>query len=296
MMREKHGPRPMLRRPILRRLFLFALLLAMITLGKAYYDTMRDPVVERLSITSSKLPAGSAPVTIALVADIHLSKLVMPIKRANRIVSRVNALEPDVIALAGDYVTQMPGADRDFSAKEIVAPLTNLRAKSGIVLVPGNHDHWFGWDELEAELARFSQITVLRNQAISIGGLNIGGVDDESTGNDDLKATLAAMEQSAAGNAAGVPIILTHSPDIFPEVPADMALVMAGHTHCGQIAYPWGGSPISVSAYGDKYACGVTREDGKLLVTSAGLSTSVMPIRLFTHPEIWLIEIGTETN
>jgi uncharacterized protein len=114
----------------------------------------------------------------------------------------------------------------------------------------------------------------------------IGGIDDDFTGRADLPATVAAM-----AGMAGPRIMLSHSPDIFPQVPVDVDLVLAGHTHCGQIAYPWGGAPSTMSDYGDLYACGVTRQHGKTLVTSAGLGTSLLPLRLFTHPEIWLIEI-----
>jgi len=127
---------------------------------------------------------------------------------------------------------------------------------------------------------------VLRNTAAKRGPVVIGGVDDDFTGRADLPATVAAM----AGKP-GPRIMLSHSPDIFPQVPVDVDLVLAGHTHCGQIAYPWGGAPATMSDYGDLYACGVTRQHGKTLVTSAGLGTSLLPVRLFTHPEIWLIEI-----
>jgi predicted MPP superfamily phosphohydrolase len=254
---------------------------------KVSYDTLREPVVERLTITSSDLPVDAPNVTIALVADIHMAKPLMSPARAETIVEQVNALEPDIIALAGDYVTQMPNTPRDFTAQQIIAPLAGFKARLGTVLVAGNHDYWYGWDELEQELAASTNITVLRNEAALLGPLAIGGVDDESTDHDDLAATLQAM-----ASMEGVPVILTHSPDIFPDLPKGIALMMAGHTHCGQIAYPWGGSPFSVSAYGDTYACGAVRQDGKLLVTSGGLGTSLLPIRFFTKPEIWLIEIA----
>ena len=67
--------------------------------------------------------------------------------------------------------------------------------------------------------------------------------------------------------------------------------MLAGHTHCGQLRYPWGGSPATMSRYGQRYACDLVREEGKVLVTTAGLGTSVLPLRLFTRPEIWLIQL-----
>ena len=269
-----------------RKLFVLALVIALGFAGKAYYDTMRDPVVERLSVHSVALPKGAPPVTIALLADIHVAGPDMPPSRLERIVAQTNALNPDLVAIAGDLVSEKRTATRVYSASEVVAPLGDLEAKLGVVLVPGNHDHWFDWPGLSQELEKFDQVTVLANSAAQFGPLAIGGVDDDFTGKADLAATASEMEP-----LSGPRLILTHSPDIFPSVPVDVELVLAGHTHCGQIAYPWGGSPATMSDFGDRYSCGVVEQHGKTLVTSAGIGTSLLPIRLFTHPEIWLIEI-----
>jgi len=271
---------------IVRRAVAATLVLAVLVGAKAWHDTMRAPVVERLVVESPALPAGSQPVRIALISDIHVAGPDMPPERLARIVAQVNGLKPDLVAIAGDLVSEKRAASHIYTAAEAVAPLGKLSAPLGVVLVPGNHDHWFGWEKLAAELARYPQITILRNEAMAAGPLVIGGVDDDFTGQANLPATVAAM----AGKP-GVPVVLSHSPDIFPNVPVNVQLVLAGHTHCGQIAWPWGGAPATMSDYGDLYACGVVRQHGKVLVTGAGLGTSLLPLRLFTHPEVWLIEI-----
>lgn len=276
---------------MLRRAGLLALVMVIAVGAKAWHDTMRAPVVERLVLESAALPQGTPPVTVALLADIHVSGPDMPPSRLARIVSQVNALRPDLVAIAGDLISEKRTATQVYSAAAVVAPLGQLSAPLGVVVVPGNHDHWFDWEQLAAELARYRQITVLRNAATARGQLVIGGVDDDFTGHADLPATVAAMQEQSRPGQLGLRVMLTHSPDIFPQVPVNVDLVLAGHTHCGQIAYPWGGAPATMSDYGDRYACGVTRQHGKTLVTSAGLGTSLLPVRLFTHPEIWLIEI-----
>lgn len=207
-------------------------------------------------------------------------------ERLERIVAQVNTLEPDLVAIAGDLVSEKRVATHVYSPEEIVAPLGALKARYGVALVPGNHDHWFDWPGLSAELARYPSIAVLQNDAAEFGPLAIGGVDDAFSGNDDIEATLKAMKP-----LRGARMVLTHSPDIFPQVPVDINLVLAGHTHCGQIAYPWGGAPATMSEYGNLYACGVVEENGKTLVTSGGLGTSLIPVRLFTRPTIWLITL-----
>lgn len=271
---------------MLRNLGIAALALASSVGAKAWYDTMRDPVVQRLAVTSTALPAGSPSLTIALLADIHVAGPDMPPSRLEDIVEQVNALRPDLVAIAGDLVSEKRTATSIYSAEEIIAPLGGLRSKFGVVVAPGNHDHWYDWPALAEQLKRYGQITVLANDAAQLGPLAVGGADDAFTGRDNLEATFGAMAP-----LSGVRIVVTHSPDIFPQVPVDVDLVLAGHTHCGQIGYPWGGAPKTMSVYGDDYACGVVEQHGKTLVTSGGLGTSLIPIRLFTHPEIWLIEI-----
>ncbi|MFU7528035.1 metallophosphoesterase [Qipengyuania sp. ASV99] len=265
---------------------IFCIAVAATVLAKVWHDTMRDPVVERLVLETASLPAGSAPVRLVFLTDIHVAGPDMPPSRLTRIVDQVNALKPDLVVIAGDLVSEKRSATKVYTAAEIVAPLGALEARHGVVIVPGNHDHWFGWPKLAAELSRHSQIRVLANEAVQAGPFAIGGVDDDFTGRADIENTAKAMRP-----LSGVRLWLSHSPDIFPSVPVDADLVLAGHTHCGQIAYPWGGSPATMSDFGETYACGVVKEHGKTLVTSAGLGTSLLPIRFFTHPEVWLIEI-----
>jgi hypothetical protein len=68
--------------------------------------------------------------------------------------------------------------------------------------------------------------------------------------------------------------------------------MVAGHTHCGQIALPLIGPISTMSRYGRRYACGVIREGGKTLVVGAGLGTSVLPIRIGVPPDLWVLELG----
>ncbi|KWV92660.1 metallophosphoesterase [Erythrobacter sp. YT30] len=271
---------------MIRKAALFLILCAVIGAAKVWYDTMRDPVIERFVLESDKMPAGAGPFTIAFITDIHVAGPDMPPSRVEEIVAQVNALDADLIAIGGDLVSEKRVATHIYEAEEIVAPLGKLDAPHGVVFVPGNHDHWYDWPALSAELARYPQITVLENEAMQFGPLAIGGVDDDFVGYADIYATTEAMQP-----LTGPRIMLTHTPDVFPSLPVNIELSLAGHTHCGQIAYPWGGAPATMSDYGDKYACGVVEENGKTLITSAGLGTSLLPIRLFTHPEIWVIEV-----
>lgn len=265
---------------------IIAILIGLVVAVKAYHDTMRDPIVQRVTIISDSMDPQAAPVVIALIADVHVAGPDMPPSRVERIVAQVNALEPDIVTIAGDLVSEKRVATRTYSAEQVVAPLAALDSPLGTVVVPGNHDHWFDWDALRTELNAIDHVTVLENQAAEFGPLAIAGIDDASIGMADVAETMAQLDQ-----LEGARVVLTHSPDVFPNIPVDVDLVMAGHTHCGQIAYPWGGAPVIMSDYGELYYCGVVEQHQKTLVTVSGLGTSMLPVRLFTQPDIWLIEI-----
>lgn len=278
----------MLTRPRWRTL-LIALLLALLLLsGKAWRDTMMAPAVHRTRVTLADYPASTPPIRLLLVSDLHVAGPDMPPSRLAQIVAQINALGPDLVLVAGDFVSDKRTATRLYSTDDSLAPLRALDARLGVVAVPGNHDHWRDIAEVRRGLEAVG-VTVLQNSAIKRGPLVIGGLDDDFTGHADLAATLVSMEQ---WRSEGARLILTHSPDVFPALPADVGLTLAGHTHCGQIGWPWGGSPATMSRFGQRYACGRVDEGGRVIVTGGGLGTSVLPFRLFTQPEIWVVEVG----
>jgi predicted MPP superfamily phosphohydrolase len=276
-------------RTVLKRKWRIALalvvLLSALTAAKAWHDTMADPIVRRTAVVLSGLPADAEPIRVVLMSDIHVAGPDMPPERVARIVGQVNALQPDIVLIAGDLVSEKRTATRLYTAEAVVAPLGKLKAPLGVFAVPGNHDHWFGMPGLADALRRHG-IRLLVNQAAQAGPLVLGGLDDAYTGRADVPGTVEAMDR-----LAGARLIFGHSPDSFPQVPGSVPLMLAGHTHCGQIAYPWGGAPAHLSDYGDRYGCGRIDEDGKSLIVGAGLGTSLIPVRLFTQPEIWLIEL-----
>lgn len=251
----------------------------------AYWTAVSDPVVR--SVDVAMLPPGGADrqIRLLLLSDIHVAGPDMPPERLTRIVRLANAHKPDAVLIAGDFVSDKRVATKSFSFDEAMAPLRDLNSRFGTFAVLGNHEHWRNADAASAALRRVG-ITVLDNSAARAGPLAIGGLDDAFTGHDDLGATLAAM--AALG---GQPVLLSHSPDPFPRVPAMVTLMLAGHTHCGQIRLPLVGAIAYMSEYGDKYACGVVVENGKTLVVGAGLGTSLLPLRLGAAPDMWIITL-----
>ena len=239
-----------------------------------YANALRDPVIRRATIEMPDWPRGATPLRVALLSDIHVVGPDMPPRRLARIVPRVNGLNADVILLAGDYVSDKRSATRTYSGAEGLAPLSGLRGRRGVYAVLGNHDHWREAGEIRRAL-RKANVHILDNEAVTVGGMRLGGVDDEYTGNADLKRTVEAIRAAPGGK-----VLLTHSPDVGPATPRDVTLVLAGHTHCGQIRLPILGAISYVSKYGERFGCGLITEGSRRVVVTAGIGTSVLPFRL----------------
>lgn len=258
--------------------------------GYGWWVARSEPLVRATRVAVRSWPAGVQPVRILLMSDIHVAGPDMPPSRLERIVEQANGLRPDAILIAGDFISEKKVSTWVYSFEEIAAPLSRLRAPLGSFAVLGNHDHWVDANAARAALARVG-VRVLSNEAVRAGPLAIGGLDDDYTGHADLGRTLVAMQL-----AGGVPVLLSHSPDPFPSLPVDVPLMVAGHTHCGQLSLPGVGPLATASRHGKRYACGRIDENGRTLIVSAGLGTSIVPLRVGAVPDMWLIELGPLTE
>jgi predicted MPP superfamily phosphohydrolase len=279
--------------------------------GAAYaigWGPMQPPRITRYRLTPPGWPKDF-PLTVAALADTHACEPWMSVARLERIVEQTNALQPDIVVLLGDYGATI---DKEYRFAEIApaewAPaFAKLRAPLGVHAILGNHD-W--WEDEEAQrvgrgptIARRELekvgIAVYENDAVRLihrgRGLWLAGLADQwaildakgrATGLDDLPGTLAKL---TTGEPA---ILLAHEPDIFPSVPARIALTLCGHTHGGQIRL-FGFSPIVPSRWGRRYAYGHIVEEGRDLIVSGGLGCSIFPVRVGVAPEIVLVELGS---
>jgi len=270
----------------IRRFLLLSVALLLALLAWCYWTAIADPVVREAEIALPGWPAGAPPVRALLMSDLHVAGPDMPPERLARIVDQVNALRPDIVLIAGDFISDRRLSTRSYAFAEAVAPLAGLRSRLGTFAVLGNHDHWRNAAEARVALQRIG-VRVLDNDAALAGPLAVGGLDDAFTHHQDQGATLNALRR-----LQGVPVLLSHSPDPFPTLPRDVPLMLAGHTHCGQIRLPLIGALSTMSAYGERYACGLIRENGHVLIVSAGLGTSILPLGLGAVPDMWLIRLG----
>lgn len=274
----------------MKRVGLIVLGVLILGIGALYFymraEAQRDPLVHEASVHLPGWPAGAKPVRAVLISDLHIGSGAMDEARLDRIVGQINAPKPDLVLMAGDYIF---GHDPQGAAKfgpGLVAPLSRLHAPLGTVAVLGNHDHWTGEADVRRLLGQ-AHVVLLENSSVVRGPLLIGGVGDNFTQHDRLGETLEQMQ-----GLPGAKLILTHSPDIAPDLPEGVALLLAGHTHCGQAVFPLYGTMDSVSRYGERYLCGLKQEGSHTVIVTAGLGTSGPALRLNAPPDLWLITLG----
>ena len=235
--------------------------------------------------------AAGAPLRVVLLADLHVGSPWNGPDRLREVVRRANAADPDLILLLGDYVSRGTIGGRYVTPEAIEAIVRDLRAPLGVYAVLGNHDLALNGRRITRALER-AGIRVLTDRAVRIdpgdgrhAAFWLAGVSDILRGPHDVRGTLAQVTDDA-------PVLLmTHNPDLFPEVPPHVALTVAGHTHGGQVFIPLVGRPIVPSVHGERYAAGLVVEEGRRLFVATGIGTSILPVRFLVPPEITLLVI-----
>lgn len=224
---------------------------------------------------------------IAVIADLHAGAPYIDEAKIQRVVTLTQTARPDIILLAGDYVAHVIG-HHEISTETIAADLKPLHAPLGVYAVLGNHDHWSGAPRIASAL-RHAGIVVLENQSTKIRrGLSVVylvGIDDRMTHHDNAAMALRNVPSGASA------LCLTHSPDLFPDLPTNCVLTIAGHTHGGQVNLPIFGRLIVPSKFGQHYAAGLIHEHDKYLFVSTGIGTSFIPVRFGVPPEVTVLEI-----
>lgn len=253
-----------------------------------YRNATSAPVVRTLTVRSGDYPRGAKPIRILLFSDLHVHGPDMPPSRLGQIVQQMNLLRPDVAIIAGDFIGDN-WIGRHYSATDAIYPLGQLKAPLGVYAVLGNNDYGASAGSVARALAAVG-IHVLVNDAARVGPIALGGID----GRIPPQAPWAAIRQRtyrALENTRGVKVLVAHRPDEFRWAPASVTLVLAGHTHCGQLVLPLIGPLATGSDFGTKYLCGVVRAGPKTLVVTGGLGTSHVPLRIGAPADVWLISL-----
>lgn len=247
-------------------------------------------VVRRVEIESAEW--HGAPLTMAVLSDTHVASPHVDAARVGRIVRRVNALRPDIVLLLGDYVGgHAPEAERSPAEQQEItggiATFAALNARYGAVAVIGNHDVWYNRQSVTTAL-QDAGVAALWNRNVVIrrsgGPIAIVGLADDTTGDPDFADALDGVEPGTDT------IIISHSPDPFARMPQGPALMLAAHSHCGQVTIPFVGRPV-LPIHNRAYACHLVEQNGRTMYVTGGIGTSIVPVRFLNPPEIALITL-----
>jgi len=214
------------------------------------------------------------------LTDIHLGQWISP-EYLEGVVDYVNALNPDMITLTGDYVSYI----LEGYEEALLDSFKRLKAKDGKYAVLGNHDHWAGADEIK-EILTSSDIVDLSNDVYTLEKegekLNVCGVDSCTVEADDLDKVLEKLPDD------GTNILLVHEPD-FAEISSKTGkfdFQMSGHSHGGQLVIPGVKTTPLRCSYSIKYPVGIYNVNDMIQYTSKGLGTNSFWLRINCKPEI----------
>ncbi|WP_394824564.1 metallophosphoesterase [Pendulispora albinea] len=276
------------RRHFLARALSGAIALGGIVVGGYGVASVLAPVVVKpVRIGLKKFPSRLGVYRIVQLTDVHIGPTIDG-TWLRGVVERVNALQPDLVAITGDLVDGKVEALR-----EHVAPLGDLRAKHGVFFVTGNHEYYSGVDQWLAELGRLG-VRVLRNEHVRIGqgeaSFDLAGVDDwrsHEYGNGHGADLARAVEGRDPEREL---ILLAHQPkQALEAAKSGVGLQLSGHTHGGQI-FPWG----FFVKLDQGFVAGLDRVGDMLLYTSCGTGYWGPPMRVGAPAEITLLEVQRE--
>ncbi|MBN8649408.1 MAG: metallophosphoesterase [Caulobacterales bacterium] len=242
------------------------------------------------------------PIKIAFLSDIHGDQFHTNPKRISEIINIVLNQKPDIVFLGGDYAGAMfkkshePGSRYENKTNEeneyhykIISSLNDLsKAPLGAFAIMGNHDCWWSCEHTRNAFAK-TKIKFLENQNYHINNLGydfyVIGLEDRQTQKPDFnKASIGIPNSSDI-------ITLEHNPSLFKSSYPYTKIMFSGHTHGGQVRFPFIGAPVQASSFTEETMKGIVTKDKSNLVISSGVGETGLPIRLGVPPEILIVNL-----
>lgn len=264
------------------RLLVLLVLLALCYAGAKLFGSWGAAQLEcnRVQLPAGSLP-GAGPLRIVVLSDVHNDPLLL-----NECIKHISAAQPDLIILAGDYVT---ANERFMRTRWVVSGLRRLRSMAPTFAILGNHDY----EKLEQVERVFATagVPILRNRALdwatpSGGTLRIIGLGDWNEG-DEAPATCMLP----TGQEQHPVLLLSHDPEsrwLLRDY--DWDLMLSGHTHGGQIGNPFTGEFIS---FRSSMPAGLFDfEGGRRVFVTRGVG-SILSMRFFCNPELNILEVNS---
>jgi uncharacterized protein len=255
-----------------------------VSLGFVVYALAVEPnriTIEICEVEVAGLHSSFDGLRIVQLTDFHSTDL-GPLEQAA--FRAAQELRPDMVAFTGDL------CESPTLAGKLAREMVKLQPKFGCFFIMGNAEY-DGDAEAIVQAVTSAGMIVLRNDVHQItkgsGTLWIIGVDDPSTGRSFLEGALLRLQ----GDRTAPRLLLAHFPTVFTQaVYWGIDVVLAGHTHGGQIVLPGMGDQMSYGSVElNKFRRGDFREGATWMHVSRGIGTSKIPIRIGSPPEVTLI-------
>lgn len=282
------------------------LVAGIIAIAYGYFIEPRRLVVSPSDVKVANWNKAFDGLRIVVISDIHGGSNGVDEAKIRKLVELSNAQEPDLVVLIGDYVSQVGqrGADGKRPLKmpveTITGNLAGFKATLGVFAVLGNHDGWHDDSVIAAELSA-NGVRVLDGEVAIVerngAKLRVLGLKDHMKIDTWEGYNADARKLLAASEGAGDVLVLQHSPDVAviingkEPISNDLRLMLAGHTHGGQVWLPVIGRPVVPSSYGQKFAAGHMKENGLDIFVTTGVGTSILPFRFMVPPEIAVLTV-----
>jgi uncharacterized protein len=258
------------------------LLLSFGTLGYSYFVAPFRFELTHTDVPIARLPAAFDGLKVVAFGDVHYNWRIVA-KHIAQVVAMANNANPDAIFLLGDYVSKQ-------GKLAFPTGLADLQARLGVYAILGNHD-FLGRDRIVTRQLERSGATVLRNRNLA---LEQGGQRIWVAGVDDLRSRTANLGQALAGiPGTEVSILLAHNPDFAARaarIEPCIDLMLAAHTHGGQVKLPILGPPALPHNH-KEWLAGLYRVNGMWLYINRGIGMSSIAHRLNVRPEVSVITL-----
>jgi len=252
----------------------------------AGYSRLVEPYLYWISETDiliRNLPERFEDFRITQLTDVHHSRI-LGIHEVRRVVSLAQQTKPDMFVLTGDYST---------SYRRYIEPcaeaLSALSAPEGVWAVLGNHDHYTD-PELTTRSLQRQRINVMNNVYTTV---HRGPDSIQLSGIDDWTWNAVNWVRAFSGLKTDTPtILLSHQPIVLDLAQTrNVSLILSGHTHGGQLNFPWLGAPARFATKDLKYARGLFRSGDTQLYVSSGTGVIGLPVRFGVRPEIAVLRL-----
>ncbi|HBR68476.1 MAG TPA: hypothetical protein DEA55_03775 [Rhodospirillaceae bacterium] len=243
--------------------------------------------VTEYKLSTTRWPQHYEPLKVAIASDFHVGCLTASPDAVENVVSRINALQPDLILLPGDFLNSPYGHDGVYIEPEIVGDIFGkLQAPCGVHAVLGNHDIYEDPQGLHDSL-RKNGINVMYNKSVIVrkeeSEFVVVGVGDYTTGHQNCV--------SAFSGISGVhPVIaMAHNPMSSHDMPEGIVASVSGHTHAKQFKVPGIKQP-TLRCPDEGLAYGMVQKNANPVIVTSGIGTSLVPYRNVA-PEIVLLTV-----